>query len=467
MEAPSVTSCASRVSLVRGLWRALLVLEVLVGPAAVAGESRPGRPSPERGREFVHSPMNPPFWSPRAYHEAWRQWGCAARPADYARAFRERYGLHESPYENGGLPMGFTRPKGLLGLGTGLGNDCLLCHAGKVAGQTIIGLGNTSLDMQSLYEEMAAADGLGPVMPLPLCNVRGTSEASNFAVYLMQFRDRELRHRLPVSFPALQEPLRGHPCVVAPSQEADHLSHGSGRQPLGPDPDAVPADPGQQRRIHQGPGSRLCGHPSLPAGPGATQVSVHHRSGPGRERKGGPTKRAASGATAVPTRSEPYPNKLVDLKTIGTDSTLATAFAPQGATHYLESWFARERGPRGEPYHGLGGGGYQAPPLDGIWATAPYFHNGSVPTIHDVVKSSERPGVFTRSFRGEVEDYDQVKVGFKVTVLNPDAVPSMPAIDARKIYDTNQPGRSNGGHTFGDALSEPERMALIEYLKTF
>ena len=139
----------------------------------------------------------------------------AARPADYARAFRDRYGLHEAPYENGGLPMGFTRPKGLLGLGPGWATTACSAMRGTVAGQTIIGLGNTSLDMQSLYEELAAADGLDPVMPLPLCNVRGTSEASNFAVYLMQFRDRELRHRLPGQLPALQEPLRGHPGLVA------------------------------------------------------------------------------------------------------------------------------------------------------------------------------------------------------------------------------------------------------------
>ncbi len=158
----------------------------------------------ERGRETVHKPLNPPFWSLRAYQEAWKQWGLERKPADYDRAFRQRYGLHVPPYDNGGLPMGFTRPRGLLGLGQGLGSDCLLCHGGKVAGRTIIGLGNSALDMQSLYEELAAADGLDPVMPLPLCNVRGTSEASNFAVYLMQFRDAELRHRLPVRYALCQ-----------------------------------------------------------------------------------------------------------------------------------------------------------------------------------------------------------------------------------------------------------------------
>ena len=177
-----------------------LILSAWNGPALTAEHSG-SNPSAARGREWVHRPLNPPFWSLRAYQEAWKRWGLANKPADYDRAFRARYGLHPALYENDGLPMGFTRPRGLLGLGKGLGNDCLLCHAGTVAGQTIIGLGNSALDMQSLYEELAAADGLDPIMPLPLCNVRGTSEASNFAVYLMQFRDAELKHRFPVKYP--------------------------------------------------------------------------------------------------------------------------------------------------------------------------------------------------------------------------------------------------------------------------
>ena len=40
--------------------------------------------------------------------------------------------------------------------------------------------------------------------------------------------------------------------------------------------------------------------------------------------------------------------------------------------------------------------GYQAPPLYGVWATAPYFHNGSVPTIEEVLNSSERPQIWQR-----------------------------------------------------------------------
>src|SRR5256885_8025425 len=52
--------------------------------------------------------------------------------------------------------------------------------------------------------------------------------------------------------------------------------------------------------------------------------------------------------------------------------------------------------------------GYIAPPLDGIWATAPFFHNGSVPTLEGVLDSTKRPAKWTRSFVST--DYDQAAV---------------------------------------------------------
>jgi hypothetical protein len=110
--------------------------------------------------------------------------------------------------------------------------------------------------------------------------------------------------------------------------------------------------------------------------------------------------------------------------------------------------------------------GYQAPPLDGIWATAPYFHNGSVPTLYDVLNSKSRPQRYTRSFKTDKEDYDFEKVGWKVTLVKDKLPNTAPAIERRKIYDTTLPGRSNAGHTYGDKLTDPERMAIIEYLKT-
>jgi hypothetical protein len=60
----------------------------------------------ERGREILlRSPLNPPVWSLKAYENVWKQWGVPAKPADYAQAIQERYGLHPAPYDNHGLPL--------------------------------------------------------------------------------------------------------------------------------------------------------------------------------------------------------------------------------------------------------------------------------------------------------------------------------------------------------------------------
>jgi mono/diheme cytochrome c family protein len=445
-------------------WGELLVIAAMLASAGAAEIPDRGD-SAQRGKELVHQPLNPPFWSMRAYRDAWKQWGGKSKPDDYARAFRDRYGLHEPPYDNGGLPMGFTRSRGLLGLGTGLGSDCLLCHAGKVAGQTIVGLGNSALDMQSLYEDLAAADGLDPIMPLTLCNVRGTSEASNFAIYLMQFRDTDLRARLPVKYE-----LCSNLCEDIPAwwhfrrkRTIYHLGVADSRSIRTLMPFLlIPGNSAASIKAREPDFAAIRTYlASLkpPRYPFAIDDSLAVRGKAVFER------RCCRCHGTYGPRGH-YPSKLIPLDVIGTDSTLAHAFAPDGVAHYLASWFAAEHGPAGEPYHGLGGGGYQAPPLDGIWATAPYFHNGSVPTVEQVLNSADRPRIFTRSFRGDLAEYDPVKLGLRVTVLEGSAAQDAAAIDRRKVYDTVSPGRGNRGHTFGDRLTKDQRHAVIEYLKT-
>ena len=119
----------------------------------------------------------------------------------------------------------------------------------------------------------------------------------------------------------------------------------------------------------------------------------------------------------------------------------------------------------GPAYKAIESEGYQAPPLDGLWATAPYLHNGCAPTVYHVLNSKARPKVFTRSFKTGAEDFDSVKLGWKYRECAP-AAASLPPREQRKVYDTSQPGRGNGGHTYGDTLSDEQRMAVIEYLKT-
>ena len=106
---------------------------------------------------------------------------------------------------------------------------------------------------------------------------------------------------------------------------------------------------------------------------------------------------------------------------------------------------------------------YRTRPLDGIWATPPYLHNGSVPNLYALLSPlSERPWVFWLGSR----DYDPRTVGYN----------SAEAIDGGFRFDTSLPGNSNKGHVFdngpigngtiGRLLTQHEQFAIIEYLKT-
>lgn len=97
--------------------------------------------------------------------------------------------------------------------------------------------------------------------------------------------------------------------------------------------------------------------------------------------------------------------------------------------------------------------GYSNLPIDAPWARASYLHNGSVPTLWDLLQPpANRPQRFWRG--GNL--YDPVKVGFVSTQGKGNDF----------LYETGSPGNGNEGHEFGTALSDEEKWALIEYLKT-
>ncbi|MEZ4825199.1 MAG: c-type cytochrome [Bacteroidia bacterium] len=151
--------------------------------------------------------------------------------------------------------------------------------------------------------------------------------------------------------------------------------------------------------------------------------------------------------------NEEYPNLLVSLSEVKTDPYYAWYFSEQSglAKWYNQSWFALSS-PESRLEPSLG---YIAPPLDGIWATAPYLHNGSVPTLDALLYSPDRPVFWRRTGRS---DYDYEKVGWKYTVET--------HAKADWTYNATLPGYGKDGHNFGDHLSPQERKALIEYLKT-
>ncbi len=171
--------------------------------------------------------------------------------------------------------------------------------------------------------------------------------------------------------------------------------------------------------------------------------------------------------------------------------------------------------------------GYLAPPLYGVWATAPYLHNGSVPNLWEVLKPSDRKPIWRRVSKPKptlqpnvimgfdtdlARAFDKTKVGWKYdtiackyrTLFNPQVSPYINCdpnddeakpfaetilgylysnviltwnvlapptltnadIEDRKIFNTHMHSQGNGGHDFNAVLTDSERLAIIEYLKT-
>jgi mono/diheme cytochrome c family protein len=436
-------------------WTALTWVE------RVAGEMTPA----ERGKKaLLGKAYVPPAWRLDAYDAAWRHWGLERKPApgDYARLFRERYGLHPAPYDNGNYPMGVRVAEVSFGFGKrkGLSQDCLICHGGSIAGKSYVGLGNASLDYQALYEEMSGPEGKRVRPPFQFSNVRGTSEAGGMSVFLLGYREPNLGLRPRRLDLDLHDDLCEDPPAWWLLKKKKTMYHTGGADTRSVrslmqfmmSPLNFPDDFHKAEADFKDIRAFLLSieAPKYP-------LPIDRRlAGKGEELFKANCARCHGTYGARWT----YPNKVIPLKEIGTDRRRYDGITSKFGEYYNKSWFAQD-------YKAIPTDGYQAPPLDGIWATAPYLHNGSVPTVYHMLNSKARPKIFTRSYRTDLEAYDAKYLGWKVKVLDRAPDPKkLDPIEFRKIYDTTRIGRGNGGHTFGDKFSEDERMAVIEYLKT-
>ncbi|MFM9863617.1 MAG: hypothetical protein ACKVRO_08420 [Micropepsaceae bacterium] len=106
------------------------------------------------------------------------------------------------------------------------------------------------------------------------------------------------------------------------------------------------------------------------------------------------------------------------------------------------------------------GNGYVAPPLTGLWASAPYLHNGSVPTLWALLSPDQRPPRF--QVGGHALDLS--RVGLRIGVDG--SYPAGYTAFADPVWiDTQRPGLGNQGHRFGEEFSDTEKLDLIEFLK--
>jgi hypothetical protein len=397
------------------------------------------------------------FWPTAAYENLWKVWGLREKPKNYESAVRERFGLHPAPFANNGYPMGLRKAD--LVVGKGVGIDCLTCHGGSIFGESLIGLGNHSLDIHTLFEEFATAAKNPLKLPFQFSQVRGTSEAGGFAVYLLGMRDNSLGISEPRNLGLHDDSCEDVPAwwLLKKKQTMYHVGATDSRS---------------VRSLMQ-----FMMHPlTVPQEFQAAEAEFKHIQAyiksidspkypfPINREKAAEGEKLflqhCSSCHGTYGSNPTYPNKIIPLEKIGTDPKRFHNIGPKFAEAYNASWFAQEG--TGMPLKATKG--YQAPPLDGIWATAPYFHNGSVPTLEGVLNSEARPKLFTRSFGTSRVDFDEVKIGWKVQELK--AIPTgLTDFDKRKYYDTRLPGRGNTGHPFGDGFTDSERSAVIEYLK--
>jgi mono/diheme cytochrome c family protein len=363
--------------------------------------------------------------------------------------------------------------------------NCLQCHAGKFDGELIIGLGRVDVDfttdMGTLMQAVPPLPGLSDSAKLmnkfverylamgPWSRMRtiGTNSAIMFAVALVH-------HRNPYTLEWLEQPISPLPAgvIVAADPPPWWRVHKRAAQFVN----------GMSRGDHRGTmilASSLCTDSAAEAAEILdyfADINAYLASLEAPKYPKPINQELASEGQAIfececagchgtydedPSK-ETYPNLLIPLEIIGTDATMAAMAA--GEFNFLEEWFNKSyygtvtRVETHNPFVG-----YVAPPLDGIWATAPYFHNGSVPTIELVLDSSKRP-TYWRRVDYDSRNYEWATLGWPWEPAQSQA--STPASERKYVYDTTIMSHSKAGHTFGDHLSAYERVAVIEYLKT-
>jgi mono/diheme cytochrome c family protein len=380
---------------------------------------------------------------------------------------------------NATLPFGQTAFTQLSGVEVVTAN-CLSCHAAKLGGKVVVGLGTTTQDFThdpSSQVELAGmlisdptekaewrkfADRVEAVGPYATTLTTGVTAADNIAAVLFAHRDAATLAWSATPLLDLPPPADapGVPVDVPPwwrmAKKNAMFYDGAGR--------------GDQARIMM-TASTLCTDDvadaqAIDAYFGDVRAYIVSLTPPPYPMPVDATL-AARGKTVFEATCADchgtygdggtYPNLMIPVEEVGTDATLGSG-AAQFADRFVD-WFAQSfygQTARLEPKPA-----YYAPPLDGIWATAPFLHNGSVPSLATLLDSSKRPAFWKRrAADGEGNDFDPVEVGWQY-----DAV-AQPASPSTIVYDTTQPGYGNGGHTYGDVLSDADRAAVIEYLKT-
>ncbi|MGB0647560.1 MAG: hypothetical protein ACPGQS_10320 [Bradymonadia bacterium] len=362
-----------------------------------------------------------------------------------------------------------------------VGTNCLQCHAEYLDGEIFVGLGDTNFDytrdtataaealkvlVQDDADELEIvtkwAQRVQTIAPYVKTKTIGVNPADSLTEVLLAHRDRETLewselplldlgapHAIPVSVPPWWFMKKKHAMFYTGSGRGDHARFMMSASTLCTD--TVEEAEAIDRTF-----------PDVRAFIESIEPPTYPREIDESLALTGQTifNETCSSCHGTYGDNESYPNIIVDVDFVGTDPLLSeSAF---NAKLEFFDWYNQSF--YGELARAVPTNGYVAPPLDGVWATAPYFHNGSVPTLLGVIHPQTRPTFWSRDYTDYI--IDEVNGGLVATTETAGHAGIVSAADRALVYDTTQLGYGNGGHRFGEMLSEDEVHALIEYLKT-
>ncbi len=440
---------------------------------------------------FIRSWMNKDI-----LNNLWRSWGSYDRKSakdasdeERKQMIWKRYGFVEAPYDNAGLPIGHVWSDAKKNQ---VAFNCLICHGGRILGQTIIGSPNARLNYHNFMDDLPITKKiLGiktnlverirnvPVLSAILDPIlfpgafkgpsnifRGTADSG--ILNLFAFRSIDLGmtaiptymgdiSSVPVDPPPWWNVWKKKKLYYRALVDFGHRPNMQFAMDYSSDAKAFQGLEEYFKDITAWIDSL---RPSdVPQFPGLIKTDAAVRGHILFKNN------CVSCHGLHDTDQWTFPGKRIPVEVIETDDKyIYHGFTDQYMDRYFKSWYNNYEGtPAGYSHEETRG--YVPPPLDRIWASPPYFHNGSIPTLYHVLFPEERPKVWT------VPDYDQYdfdRVGFKVRESNGVPFPApLSRVLRREYYDTTQYGASNKGHEFMlRSLSRIERLDILEYLKT-
>jgi hypothetical protein len=513
------------------------------------------------------------------YNDMWRDWGFSERPANYDQLVAERWGIplgsERNPYPlpgedpqqtqggSGQLPIALTQIKDQDGKWQGkMSFNCHWCHSGKVGDSTegkglgsLYGSGNSLLDVTAGFGKFTY--GITGLIPLAANKTRGTGDILLYpAIAALDF-DR-VQHANESIVAAPSQGSVDYPAWWNVGHRTRRFHDGSFAMddarpvmgffmPIFRWTSLLDITAGRTWIEERAQDVQLWLEAlTSPEFPGAIDkplaqagaVLFHTKDlwapeldNPVARPEGGNGSCAGCHGAYSPRyvndaaflerpELEGIASFIVPLDVIATDPARANSLTDRLAETLDYSWWGYGKpDEKGACFGVAERRGYLAPPLYGIWASAPYFHNASVPNLWEVLKPGDRPEIWQRvsaprpanqpsAFMGYdanlARAYDFDKLGFRYDVLScstrdatldctdvrseeSDATKALlsggasevwfswnfapqptdaATLEKRKIYNTHKYSQSNRGHEFTSVLTDAERLALLEYLKT-